>query len=116
MYSVNNGPCGGTTDTVTYTLIDCLTIDVPDAFSPNQDFINETWFIPNLYKYPNNEVMVFNRWGTKVFEAKNYQGYWAGVSEHPATIGDHLPVGTYYYVLDLGDDSAAHKGFVYLKR
>ena len=116
MYTVNNGPCGGTTDTVTYTLIDCLTIDVPDAFSPNQDFINETWFIPNLYKYPNNEVMVFNRWGTKVFEAKNYQGYWAGVSEHPATIGDHLPVGTYYYVLDLGDDSAAHKGFVYLKR
>ena len=51
LYTVNNGPCGVTTDTVTYTLVDCLTIDVPDAFSPNRDDINDTWFIPNLYKY-----------------------------------------------------------------
>ncbi|MFK7755457.1 MAG: gliding motility-associated C-terminal domain-containing protein [Flavobacteriales bacterium] len=116
LYTVNNGPCGSSQDTVNYELIDCLTIQVPDAFSPNGDFINDTWDIPNLNKYPGNSLMVFNRWGTKVFEATDYDGSWNGVSDHPATIGDELPVGTYYYVLDLGNGSADFKGYVYLKR
>ncbi len=116
VYTINNGLCGTSMDTVSLTLIDCLTIDVPDAFSPNNDNINDTWFIPNLEKYPGNSIQVFNRWGAKVFEASDYQGDWNGVSDHPATIGDELPVGTYYYVLDLGNGSAAYKGFVYLKR
>jgi len=115
-YTIFNGPCGNSTDTVSYTLIDCLSIDVPDAFSPNGDFINDTWEIPNLDKHPGNRLTVFNRWGTKVFESVDYAGDWNGVSDHPATLGEELPVGTYYYVLELPDASDPFKGFVYLKR
>jgi len=116
LYTINNGPCGSESDTLIVTLIDCLTIDIPDAISPNGDFFNETWEIPNLIKYPNNNMKIFNRWGSKIFEENNYQGGWNGTSSHPSTIGEELPVGTYFYLLDLGDGSPTREGYVYLKR
>jgi len=116
IYTVDNGVCGISQDSVIFTLIDCLTIDVPDAFSPNADGVNDTWEIPNLHKYPENEIKIFNRWGTPVFEQTSYDGTWNGESNHPATIGTDLPVGTYFYTLDLKDGTPIFKGFVYLKR
>jgi len=116
VYVIDNGVCGATADTVAFSLNDCLTIEIPDAFSPNADNINDTWFIPNLYKYPNNSIKIFNRWGSQVYDAAPYDGSWDGRSNHSATIGEELPVSTYYYVLDLGDGSEPFAGFVFLQR
>jgi gliding motility-associated-like protein len=63
---------------------------VPSAFSPNGDDKNQYFTIPFLVNVPGNTVMVFNRWGKKVFEANDYKNDWAG---------DDLPAGTYYYVV-----------------
>ena len=63
---------------------------VPNAFSPNGDDKNQYFKIPFLVNVPGNTVMVFNRWGIKVFEANDYKNDWAG---------DNLPSGTYYYVV-----------------
>jgi gliding motility-associated-like protein len=63
---------------------------VPNAFSPNGDDKNQYFKIPFLVNVPGNTVMVFNRWGKKVFEANDYKNDWAG---------DDLPSGTYYYVV-----------------
>jgi gliding motility-associated-like protein len=63
---------------------------VPSAFSPNGDDKNQYFKIPFLVNVPGNTVMVFNRWGKKVFEANDYKNDWAG---------DDLPAGTYYYVV-----------------
>ena len=63
---------------------------VPNAFSPNGDDKNQYFKIPFLVNIPGNTVMVFNRWGKKVFEANDYKNDWAG---------DDLPTGTYYYVV-----------------
>ncbi len=116
VWIVDNGLCGITTDTAVYILEDCLTVEVPDAFSPNGDGVNDIFFIPNLESYPRHSLKIFNRWGTQVFEAAPYPNNWDGTSQHPATIGEELPVSTYYYILDLGNGEEAFHGFVYLKR
>jgi gliding motility-associated-like protein len=116
MWTVDNGKCGTTTDTISFILEDCLTIEIPDAFSPNGDGVNDIFFIPNLESYPNHSLKIFNRWGTQVFEAAPYLNDWDGKSYHTITIGEDLPVSTYYYILDLGNGENAFTGFVYLKR
>lgn len=116
VYTINNGVCGSSSDSVMWILQDCLTIEIPDAFSPNGDGTNDTFVIPNLDEYPKNRLDIFNRWGAKIYEAAPYQNDWDGRSEHPATIGEELPVSTYYYVLDLGTGEEAFHGFIYLKR
>lgn len=90
---------------------------IPDGFSPNGDGINDTFVIRGISNYPNNEFTIFNRWGNKVFQASPYQNTWDGKSMFGLTIGgSDLPVGTYFYVLDLKDGSPAFKGTIYLNR
>ena len=64
---------------------------IPNIFTPNvEDDINPLWVIENLEYYMSNEVMVFNRYGKKVFSKTNYAGDWNG---------DNLRDGVYFYVL-----------------
>jgi gliding motility-associated-like protein len=116
VWTINNGVCGSSSDSISYLIRDCLTIKIPDAFSPNGDGTNDFFVIPNIDSYPQNSLKVFNRWGTQIYEASPYQNRWDGKSHHPASIGDELPVSTYYYILDLGTGEEAFHGFVYLKR
>jgi gliding motility-associated-like protein/uncharacterized repeat protein (TIGR01451 family) len=90
---------------------------IPNGFSPNGDGINDTFVIRGIGNYPDNEFVIFNRWGNKVFEANPYQNTWNGKSMFGLTVGGNdLPVGTYFYVLDLKDGSSVFKGTIYLNR
>jgi hypothetical protein len=61
--------------------------------------------------------MIFNRWGNKVFEAAPYNNDWSGSNEYGVTIGgNELPVGTYFYVIDLGNDKDPIKNYIYLNK
>ncbi|MCB0596356.1 MAG: gliding motility-associated C-terminal domain-containing protein, partial [Phaeodactylibacter sp.] len=75
--------------------------DVPNGITPNGDGLNDALIFDQLLlnpdKYPDNELIVFNRWGDIVFEARPYNNDWGGLT----TNGDELPDGTYYYVLRL---------------
>ena len=115
-WTVNNGVCGSTIDTLMVSMRDCITIKIPDAFSPNGDGTNDFFVIPNIDNYPQGSLKIFNRWGTQIFEAAPYRNDWDGTSHHPASLGEQLPVSTYYYILDLGTGEEAFTGFVYLKR
>jgi gliding motility-associated-like protein len=68
-----------------------------DVFSPNSDGKNDLWIIDNLDLFPQNELQIFNRWGSLVYEAKPYLNDWDGRSKK----GDPLPSATYYYILKL---------------
>jgi gliding motility-associated-like protein len=88
-------------------------IFIPNGFSPDGDAFNQQWEIIDITQYPKNEVIIFNRWGNKVFEAKPYQNEWKGVNQK----GEDLPDGTYYYVLKLNDDgNTTYTGFVVVNR
>ena len=93
---------------------------IPDVFSPDGDGINDTWTIRGGLNenYPNNKVYVFNRWGISIYESKGYLNDWNGSNYNSSgNTSSNLPVGTYFYLLDLnGDGSNVKKGFVYLTR
>jgi len=74
-------------------------IKIPNGFSPNGDGTNDTWVIDFIYKFPNCEVEIFNRWGEPLFFSTGYAIPWDGRYK-----GKPLPIGTYYYVIKLNDD------------
>jgi gliding motility-associated-like protein len=81
--------------------------EIPNTFTPNGDGINEKWLIPNLSRYPNCKVFIFNRYGQKVFESVGYTIPWDGIFQ-----GKPLPFGTYYYIIDPGTGNPPYKGYV----
>ncbi len=90
---------------------------IPQGFSPNGDFVNDLFIIRGILKYPNNKILIYNRWGNKVFGASPYLNSWDGRCISGLRVGgDELPIGTYFYVLDLGDGTPIFKGTIYLNR
>lgn len=63
-----------------------------NIITPDGNGQNDVFEILNAERIP-NELVVFNRWGKKVYEATNYQNDWDG--------GD-LSDGTYYYIFIYG--------------
>lgn len=95
--SDNTANCSGE-DEVTVSVISGLYI--PTAFTPNRDRLNDFWDIPGLALYPAALVMVYNRYGQKIFETTNYTGNpWQGSFN-----GKDQPVGTYVYLIKLNDE------------
>ncbi len=66
-------------------------LTIPNVFTPNGDGINDEFEILNLEHYPNAQIVVFNRWGKKVFEHHDYYNNWWD--------GGNAPDGVYFYVL-----------------
>lgn len=82
-------------DTVIVSVIIVSTdIAVSTVFSPNNDGINDNWFIKNISIYPENEVTIFNIYGNEVFHKKGYNNDWQGTYN-----GNSLPEGTYFYIV-----------------
>lgn len=81
----------GCIDTLTTSVpLQEFEMEIPNVFTPNGDGANERWEIPDLKKYISNEIVIFDRWGMKVFEATNYSNDWDG-----GRLGD----GVYFYIL-----------------
>ena len=70
-----------------------------NGFTPNGDGINDVWTIGDLTLFPDVEVSIFNRWGQQLFTSKGYTEPGDGRYD-----GKDVPVGTYYYVIDLKDE------------
>ena len=95
--SAGIGDCG---DRSSVTVTVTPRVLIPTAISPNGDGQDDTWEIDHIGDYTGNHVLVFNRWGSKIFETSDYgrTNQWNG------TIGGQpAPVGTYYYVITLGN-------------
>ena len=94
----------------------CLTIY--NEFSPNGDGVNEFFVIDCIETFPNNKLEVYNRWGNIVYSQRAYRNDWDGTSNGRAVLSESnkLPVGTYYYVIDLGNGSEPRVGWLYINR
>lgn len=66
--------------------------------SPNDDKYNQYLTFDQIELYKNSTLSIYNRYGTKITEFKNYQNNWDGKIK-----GKLLPTGIYYYVLNLNE-------------
>lgn len=72
----------------------CKELNVPNAFSPNGDGVNDLWVIPEIETLENIKVCVFDRYGSIVFQCVGNYSPWNGTHKNKA-----LPIGTYYYII-----------------
>lgn len=109
----------GCTDTAKASIIitsvsDEITTLIPNAISPNGDGKNDVWKLPFLdLLYPKATIEIFNRWGQQIFYSEGYTSPWNGTYK-----GEDLPMGNYYYILNLNDSSKpeVYKGAILLVR
>jgi len=94
-------------------------LEIPNAFTPNNDGTNDVFEIKGIEYYPDNHFEVLNRWGNLVYKMHGYQNTWDGSSNQGIRFneGDKLPEGTYFYILKLAPNTNQFfKGYIYLNR
>jgi len=79
----------------------CMVV-IPNIITPNGDNANEHFKIKNLEYHPNTSIIIFDRWGRKIYENSNYNNEWKA---------DGCSDGTYFYMVDVPDDKK-YSGFV----
>ena len=98
---------------------DPCTLRIPEGFSPNGDGIHDVFVINGITAFPRAQLHVFNRWGNLVYESPTpYNNDWDGTSNTGLSgKGSPLTAGTYYYVLEFGDDETENQtGWVVILR
>jgi len=93
-------------------LTEPINVEIPTAMSPNGDGKNDTYYINGLEAYPNNKLIVTNRWGNVVYEEEDYKNDWEGTH----TNGKELPDGVYYVIIEINDGEITLNSFVELRR
>ncbi len=78
-------------------------INVYNALSPDGDGINDYLVLEGIECFPDNQVTIFDRWGSIVFETKGYDNHinvFKGRAQSGMRIDSKaLPTGTYYYII-----------------
>lgn len=75
-----------------------IVLNIPNAITPNGDGVNDNWNIRNLQLYPDNEIIILNRWGSEMYRQGPYTRNWDGTYN-----GTPSPAGTYYYLIKLNN-------------
>lgn len=94
----------GTVEGYTQNL-SCL--NIPSAFTPDGDGVNDNWNIRSLSEYSSCKVEIFNQWGSLVFKSTGYETPWDGKYN-----GEPVPAGAYYYIIDLNNNLNKYTGTV----
>lgn len=77
---------------------------IPDGFSPNEDTRNDWFNIQGLYDvFTEHELQIYNRYGDMIFEGNNEKPWLGKINRGLNNHGKRVPVGTYFYVLNLND-------------
>ena len=90
---------------------------IPEIFTPNGDGKNDGFVIKNIENYPNNKLKIFNRWGNLVYQKDGYLNEFDGYANAGNALGkDKLPAGTYFVILEYGDNKTeTYNGYLLLQ-
>jgi len=86
--------------------ISCYDLEIPSAFTPNSDGVNDTWEIGDIISVDNVGIEIYNRWGQIIFsftgtgaEYAETENQWDGKYN-----GVDVPFGSYVFILKINDD------------
>jgi len=106
-YSVNaTNFCGTTTKKFQFQWKYCGDVFIPNAFTPNNDGVNDVFFIKGI----ENEIWelkIVNRWGKIIYLSGQYDNTWDG-KKHPD--------GVYFYIFSNFEKNIIYKGNVHIYR
>ena len=105
----SNGVCS---DTSIARLNLIVTTFIPNVFTPNGDNQFDTWGIENRDAFGQLGVKIYNRWGGLVYSSEEWDNAWEGHNND----GDVLPVGTYFYIIELFESGEKYDGDVTIFR
>ena len=89
------GVCGSEPGMVSIKVIDITRVEVPNAFTPNGDGINDEFRIKITGWFRLNNLRIFNRYGQMIFETRDLSREWKGYFN-----SNPVAVGTYYWTLE----------------
>nr|WP_295864043.1 MBG domain-containing protein [uncultured Chitinophaga sp.] len=92
---------------VTINVKEDYKLEPTNILTPNGDGINDVWVVKNIDMYPQHEVKIFDRTGRLIYRQRGYTNNWKGTIN-----GQRLAEGTYYYIIDLGENRPLFKGFI----
>ena len=107
-WTVTNGACPPSVDTVKVTVLDLV---IPTLITPNMDGKNDYLVIGSKEMAEKMELIIINRRGIEVYTNLNYDNKWNGIDYN----GDPLPADTYFYLLKFENGRSA-SGYVVIRR
>lgn len=112
-FLVASNECGSYTDSVNITTSFCNII-MPTGFTPNGDGINDVFRVKYPFPVKDFHLVVYNRWGAKVFETNKINEGWDGSFK-----GEPSVQSTYVWIIslvDMNNKPGQLKGIVTLLR
>jgi gliding motility-associated-like protein len=94
---------------ITRTRQSLSSLEVYNTFSPNGDGFNEVWGVPGVKFFTGARIQVFDRGGLRIFYTEDPSVKWDGNKD-----GIPLPVGTYYWVVQVDETNETRRGIVNL--
>jgi gliding motility-associated-like protein len=95
-------------------------INVFNGISPNGDGDNDIFEIGCIEDFVNNNVKIFNRAGTLIYEASGYDNqsiFFEGYGNRGVYVGGkELPDGTYFYIIEKKDGTKPRTGYLEIVR
>jgi gliding motility-associated-like protein len=94
-----------------------LDFTITKLVTPDGDGINDEWTLGNIEKFKENQVTVFDRWGSVIYSSSGYNNQsvvWKGANASGGTV----PTGTYFYTITVRyrEDYVEKKGFIEVVR
>lgn len=94
--SIDNGIGCITSDTIEAAIVKCnCNLYLPNAFTPNNDDVNELFKPVYDCDFSDYNLQIFNRWGQLIYTTKNKDDGWNGLFNN-----EIVPQGIYLYVLN----------------
>ncbi|MBI1306330.1 MAG: DUF2341 domain-containing protein [Bacteroidetes bacterium] len=95
-------------DSVMLTVKDDYKVLPNNVITPDGNGENDVWLIANLESYPDNRVVIFDRWGREIYSKERYENDWGATDKDGRLLMD----GTYYYVLEFPEKKIVMKGAI----
>lgn len=104
-YQVVVTDVNGCSDSLVLTVIEpedlsgCISLVMPNVFTPNSDMINDAYLPVDLFNIKTYSLIIVNRWGETLFESSEPTIGWDGTFK-----GKDCSEGVYFYIVNYTDN------------